>query len=101
MASVVQQSINKAFETLGLAPSSTSTSTAPQTNGSSPVKVSSQEAISLEEEYSAHKYVTLPCFCKLLNAGWKEGTGKRSHFLAYLDEELHLERDERKRDRVV
>jgi len=51
MASVVQQSINKAFETLGLAPSAN----AAQTNGSTPVKVSSQEAISLEEEYSAHK----------------------------------------------
>jgi len=52
MASVVQQSINRAFESLGLA-SSTSTHTAQQQPEE--IKVSSQDAISLEEEYSAHK----------------------------------------------
>jgi hypothetical protein len=52
MASVVRQSIDRAFETLGLAPTSTSTSTASKPEE---IKVSSQDAISLEEEYSAHK----------------------------------------------
>ncbi|GAA5958308.1 hypothetical protein JCM21900_001346 [Sporobolomyces salmonicolor] len=50
MASVVHQSIDRAFESLGLAPS------APKDE----VKVSSEQAIALEEEYSAHNYHPLP-----------------------------------------
>ncbi|GAA5838801.1 hypothetical protein JCM3766R1_004212 [Sporobolomyces carnicolor] len=57
MASVVRQSIDRAFETLGLAPSPAATSNAPKPQE---IKVSSKDAISLEEEYSAHNYHPLP-----------------------------------------
>ncbi|GAA6064193.1 hypothetical protein JCM10212_005774 [Sporobolomyces blumeae] len=53
MASVVRQSIDRAFESLGLASSASSSD--PQG-----AQVSSQQAIDLEEEYSAHNYHPLP-----------------------------------------
>ena len=48
------QTINNAFVALGLAPAAeSSTTTAAASSGA--VKVSSEDAIHLEEEYSAHK----------------------------------------------
>ena len=55
MASAVRQSITTAFESLGLASPSPSSSAAAQPQQQQP-SVSSQDAIHLEEEYSAHKY---------------------------------------------
>ncbi|GAA6005977.1 ornithine-oxo-acid transaminase [Rhodotorula paludigena] len=51
--SAVRQSINNAFASLGLAP-------APAAAAKASATVSSQEAIALEEEYSAHNYHPLP-----------------------------------------
>lgn len=54
--SAVRQSINNAFASLGLAP-------APAAAAKASATVSSQEAIALEEEYSAHKCVHSTCDC--------------------------------------
>ncbi|GAA6027820.1 hypothetical protein JCM8097_001732 [Rhodosporidiobolus ruineniae] len=58
MAPTIRDSINAAFENLGLAPAASSAPTT--TTTASKATVSSQDAISLEEEYSAHNYHPLP-----------------------------------------
>ncbi|GAA5911364.1 hypothetical protein JCM8208_005231 [Rhodotorula glutinis] len=52
------QTINNAFVALGLAPAAESSATTAASSGT--VNVSSEDAIHLEEEYSAHNYHPLP-----------------------------------------